>query len=127
MNILGLSFYYHDSSAALVQDGVLVAAAEEERFSRKKHDSGFPGLAIDFVLKTGGGQGGVVDLVAVGPYHIGGPRVALIQCKSNGYVPPGDRLRLAQIAAEHSVEVYVATWRKEGRAARTVAFKPLEA
>jgi carbamoyltransferase len=54
MNILGLSFYYHDSSAALVQDGVLVAAAEEERFSRRKHDSGFPKLAIDFVLKTGG-------------------------------------------------------------------------
>lgn len=54
MNILGLSFYYHDSSAALVKDGVLVAAAEEERFSRVKHDSGFPGLAIDFVLKMGG-------------------------------------------------------------------------
>ena len=54
MNILGLSFYYHDSSAALVQDGVLVAAAEEERFSRLKHDSGFPGLASDFVLRTGG-------------------------------------------------------------------------
>ncbi len=54
MNILGLSFYYHDSSAALVRDGVLVAAAEEERFSRVKHDSGFPGLAIDFVLKRGG-------------------------------------------------------------------------
>jgi carbamoyltransferase len=54
MNILGLSFYYHDSSAALVKDGVLVAAAEEERFSRKKHDSGFPSLAIEFALKTGG-------------------------------------------------------------------------
>jgi carbamoyltransferase len=54
MNILGLSFYYHDSAAALVQDGRLVAAAEEERFSRKKHDSGFPELAIEFVLKTGG-------------------------------------------------------------------------
>ena len=54
MNVLGLSFYYHDSAAALVKDGVLVAAAEEERFSRKKHDSGFPGLAIDFVLKQGG-------------------------------------------------------------------------
>lgn len=54
MNILGLSFYYHDSSAALVQDGKLVAAAEEERFSRVKHDSGFPELAIDFVLKMGG-------------------------------------------------------------------------
>jgi len=54
MNILGLSFYYHDSSAALVQDGKLIAAAEEERFSRLKHDSGFPGLAIDFVLEQAG-------------------------------------------------------------------------
>jgi len=53
MNILGLSFYYHDSSAALVQDGRLVAAAEEERFSRVKHDSGFPKLAIEFVTKSG--------------------------------------------------------------------------
>ena len=54
MNILGLSFYYHDSSAALVQDGFLLAAAEEERFSRKKHDSGFPALAIEFVLEKAG-------------------------------------------------------------------------
>ena len=54
MNILGLSFYYHDSSACLVKDGVLVAAAEEERFSRVKHDSGFPELAIEFVLKQSG-------------------------------------------------------------------------
>jgi len=54
MNVLGLSFYYHDSSAALVVNGVLVAAAEEERFSRRKHDSGFPGLAIEFCLKTAG-------------------------------------------------------------------------
>src|SRR5688572_24628860 len=53
MNILGLSFFYHDSSAALVQDGILVAAAEEERFSRRKHDSGFPALAIEFALKRG--------------------------------------------------------------------------
>ncbi len=63
MKILGLSFYYHDSSAALVVDGVLVAAAEEERFSRKKHDSGFPELAIDFVLKTGGITRADVDYV----------------------------------------------------------------
>ncbi len=54
MNVLGLSFYYHDSSAALVADGVLVAAAEEERFSRVKHDSGFPQLAVDFVLAKAG-------------------------------------------------------------------------
>jgi carbamoyltransferase len=63
MNVLGLSFYYHDSSAALVKDGVLVAAAEEERFSRVKHDSGFPGLAIEFVLRQGGITLGDVDYV----------------------------------------------------------------
>lgn len=54
MNILGLSFYYHDSAAALVSDGVVVAAAEEERFSRVKHDSGFPTLAIQFCLERAG-------------------------------------------------------------------------
>ena len=54
MNILGLSFYYHDSAAALVKDGVLVAAAAEERFSRVKHDSGFPKLAVEFCLETAG-------------------------------------------------------------------------
>lgn len=53
MKILGLSFFYHDAAAALVVDGVPVAMAEEERFSRKKHDSEFPELAIDFVLQTG--------------------------------------------------------------------------
>lgn len=53
MNVLGLSFFYHDSSAALVQDGRLVAASEEERFSRVKHDAGFPELAIEFCLKMG--------------------------------------------------------------------------
>jgi len=54
MIVLGLSFYYHDSAAAIVKDGVLVAAAEEERFSRVKHDSGFPELAIEFVCKMAG-------------------------------------------------------------------------
>ena len=42
MNILGISCYYHDAAAALLQDGQLIAAAEEERFSRIKHDFGFP-------------------------------------------------------------------------------------
>src|SRR5688572_17649109 len=63
MYVLGLSFYYHDSSAALVQDGRVVAAAEEERFSRIKHDSGFPGLAIDFCLRRAGITLQDVDLV----------------------------------------------------------------
>jgi carbamoyltransferase len=54
MNILGVSCYYHDAAAALLVDGNLVAAAEEERFTRKKHDSSFPKHAIDFCLKFAG-------------------------------------------------------------------------
>ena len=50
MNILGISCYYHDAAAALLMDGQLVAAAEEERFTRKKHDSSFPENAINFCL-----------------------------------------------------------------------------
>lgn len=52
MNILGISAYYHDSAAALVCDGEIVAAAQEERFSRKKHDARFPKHAINYCLKT---------------------------------------------------------------------------
>ncbi|MBC7991851.1 MAG: hypothetical protein H7Z15_01230, partial [Rhizobacter sp.] len=54
MRILGLSAYYHDSAAALIEDGVIVAAAQEERFTRKKHDSGFPTHAIDYCLSQAG-------------------------------------------------------------------------
>jgi carbamoyltransferase len=53
MNILGISCYYHDAAAALLQNGQLVAAAEEERFSRIKHDFGFPVHAIKFCLESG--------------------------------------------------------------------------
>jgi carbamoyltransferase len=52
--ILGISAYYHDSAAALLVDGRLVAAAQEERFTRKKHDPGFPAHAIDYCLREGG-------------------------------------------------------------------------
>jgi carbamoyltransferase len=54
MNILGISCYYHDSAAALLMDGELIAAAEEERFSRKKHDFDFPIRSIQFCLEEGG-------------------------------------------------------------------------
>ena len=54
MNILGISCFYHDAAAALLVDGQLVAAAEEERFSRKKHDAEFPTLAIEFCLSQAG-------------------------------------------------------------------------
>jgi carbamoyltransferase len=53
MRILGLSAFYHDSAAALVVDGHVVAAAQEERFTRKKHDEGYPHHAIEFCLKQG--------------------------------------------------------------------------
>jgi carbamoyltransferase len=54
MYILGISCYFHDAAAALLRDGQLVAAAEEERFSRKKHDYEFPQHAIDFCLRAAG-------------------------------------------------------------------------
>ena len=54
MNILGISCYYHDAAAALIVDGNLIAASEEERFTRKKHDSSFPEQSINFCLKQAG-------------------------------------------------------------------------
>jgi carbamoyltransferase len=54
MNILGVSAFYHDSAACLVRDGEIVAAAQEERFSRKKHDARFPAHAIRYCLEAGG-------------------------------------------------------------------------
>jgi len=51
VRILGISAFYHDSAAALVRDGEIVAAAQEERFTRKKHDARFPAHAVDFCLR----------------------------------------------------------------------------
>jgi len=64
MNILGLSAFYHDSAACLVRDGRIVAAAQEERFSRKKHDDRFPQHAIDYCLREGGLGPADLDFVA---------------------------------------------------------------
>ncbi|HKY32515.1 MAG TPA: carbamoyltransferase [Candidatus Polarisedimenticolia bacterium] len=66
MNVLGISAFYHDSAACLLRDGEVVAAASEERFSRKKHDSSFPAAAVRYVL----GEGGITmkDVEYVGFY-----------------------------------------------------------
>jgi carbamoyltransferase len=65
VNILGISAFYHDSAACLVRDGIILAAAQEERFTRKKHDAGFPKNAIDYCLREAGLPGGQkLDLVA---------------------------------------------------------------
>jgi carbamoyltransferase len=63
VHILGVSCYYHDAAAALLHDGVLVAAAEEERFSRLKHDYRFPTNAIRFCLEQAGIEGRDLDYV----------------------------------------------------------------
>jgi len=63
LNILGISAFYHDSAACLVQDGRIVAAAQEERFSRKKHDSGFPHHAVRYCLAAGGVATDQIDVV----------------------------------------------------------------
>ena len=64
MIVLGISAYYHDSAAALVRDGVIVAAAQEERFTRKKHDADFPANAARWCIADAGITGEQVDRVA---------------------------------------------------------------
>jgi len=61
--VLGLSCFYHDSAAALLKDGVVIAAGQEERFSRKRHDSGFPEKAIQYVLHEAGIKPDELDAV----------------------------------------------------------------
>ena len=64
MRIVGISAFYHDSAVALVADGEIVAAAQEERFTRKKHDAGFPRHALEYCLAEAGISLDQVDLVA---------------------------------------------------------------
>ncbi len=64
MRILGISAFYHDSAAALFEDGQIIAAAQEERFTRKKHDAGFPRNAIDYCLGEAGVEMKDIDFVA---------------------------------------------------------------
>jgi len=64
MNILGISAFYHDSAAALISNGEVIAAAQEERFTRKKHDHNFPSNAIDFCLNYAGIESKDLEIVA---------------------------------------------------------------
>ena len=54
MNILGISCFYHDSAACILSDGIIVAAVQEERFTRKKHDPRFPKHAVNYCLEEAG-------------------------------------------------------------------------
>src|SRR3989475_961706 len=62
-NILGISAFYHDSASCLVRDGEIVAAAQEERFTRKKHDASFPHHAVAYCLREGGLEAAQLDAV----------------------------------------------------------------
>ena len=64
MFILGISAYYHDSAACLLKDGKIIAAAQEERFTRIKHDHNFPSNAIQFCLKEAGISSSELNLIA---------------------------------------------------------------
>ena len=64
VHILGISAFYHDSAACLVRDGQIVAAAQEERFTRRKHDAGFPGGAVEYCLREAGITAEQLDHVA---------------------------------------------------------------
>src|SRR5437762_13232708 len=64
VNILGISAFYHDSAACLVRDGQIIAAAQEERFTRKKHDANFPKEAVAYCLREGGINVSKLDCVA---------------------------------------------------------------
>ncbi len=64
MDILGISAFYHDSAACLIRDGKVIAAAQEERFTRVKHDSSFPYHAIQYCLKAGNIAGKDIDMVS---------------------------------------------------------------
>ena len=64
MKILGISAFYHDSAAAILKDGEILAAAQEERFSRIKHDAAFPKYSIDYVLSEGGIDGSSLTAIA---------------------------------------------------------------
>ena len=63
MNVLGISALYHDSAASLVVDGKIIAAAQEERFTRVKHDLSFPANAVEYCLREGNIEKGEVDIV----------------------------------------------------------------
>ena len=64
ISILGISAFYHESAAVLIKDGKIIAAVQEERFSRKKHDSSYPFNSVEYVLKEAGLKLSEIDYVS---------------------------------------------------------------
>ena len=93
--ILGISAFYHDSAAVLLVDGEIVAAAQEERFTRKKHDAGFPRNAARYVLREGGLN--LADLDAVAFYDKPYLKFERLLETYNGFAPKGLKSFLSSI------------------------------
>ena len=93
--ILGISAFYHDSAAVLLVDGEIVAAAQEERFTRKKHDAGFPHNAAKYVLREGGLS--LADLEAVAFYDKPYLKFERLLETYNGFAPKGLKSFLSSI------------------------------
>src|SRR5690242_15430983 len=93
--ILGISAFYHDSAAALLIDGKIVAAAHEERFSRKKHDASFPARATRYVLSEAGL--GISDLTAIAFYDKPYLKFERLLETYHGFAPAGLKSFLSAI------------------------------
>lgn len=89
MRVLGISAYYHDSAAALVEDGEILAAAQEERFTRKRHDPSFPKQAVNYLLKEGGIE--LKDLDAIAFYEKPFLKFERLLETYHGFAPKGGR------------------------------------
>ncbi len=95
MNILGISCFYHDSAACLVSDGVIIAAAQEERFTRKKHDPSFPASTIAYCLQESGITPADINIVAF--YEKPVVKFDRVLQSSIAYAPVGIRRFLAAL------------------------------
>ena len=85
-SILGISAFYHDSAAALIVDGKLVAAAQEERFTRKKHDPDFPTNAVEYCLSEAGLTEADLDNALIQVFYMAQEAIDQTEITRNGTV-----------------------------------------
>ena len=103
--ILGISAYYHDSAAALIGEGEIIAAAQEERFTRKKHDAGFPTEAVKYCLKEAGVT--LQDVAAVAFYDKPFVKFERLIETYLSYAPKGIKSFLASMPAWLNEKIYI--------------------
>src|SRR5262245_25197617 len=106
--ILGLSAFYHDSAAAVLVDDRIVAAAHEERFSRKKHDASFPEKSVRYVLSEAGL--GLADLTAIAFYDKPYLKFERLLETYHGFAPAGLRSFLAAMPVWVKEKLFMRRW-----------------